>query len=279
MGLRKLKPRTPGTRFVTLPDFAEITKTTPEKSLLRPIKKSGGRNNHGHTTSRFRGGGHKRRYRLIDFKREKDNVPAKVHSIEYDPNRSARIALLFYQDGEKRYILAPDGLQVGEILMSGQKVEPKVGNCMPLESIPVGLNVHNIEMHQGKGGQIARSAGCEAQLSAKEGKYAIITMPSGEIRKIFLKCRATIGQIGNLDHQNISIGKAGRTRWRGRRSHVRGVAQNPVDHPMGGGEGRTGGGRHPCSPKGKLAKGGKTRSRRNPTNKHIIRRRKKGPHV
>lgn len=275
MGLRKLKPRTPGTRFVTLPDFKEITETTPEKSLLRPIKKSGGRNNHGHTTSRFRGGGHKRRYRLIDFKREKDNIPAKVHSIEYDPNRSARIALLFYQDGEKRYILAPNGLQVGEVLMSGQKVEPKVGNCMPLESIPVGLTVHNIEMHPGKGGQIARSAGSEAQLSAKEGKHAVITMPSGEIRKVFLKCRATIGQIGNLDHQNICIGKAGRTRWRGRRPHVRGVAQNPVDHPMGGGEGRTGGGRHPCSPTGKLAKGGKTRRRRNPTNKHIIRRRKK----
>ena len=275
MGLRKLKPTSPGTRAVTLPDFKEITKTKPEKSLLRTLKKSGGRNNHGVTTSRFRGGGHKRKYRLIDFKRNKDNVPGVVKSVEYDPNRSARIALICYTDGEKRYILSPAKLQVGDTVMSGEKVEPKFGNCMPLENIPVGLMVHNIEMSPGKGGQIARSAGNSAQLSAKEGRYAIINMPSGETRKIFIKCRATIGQIGNIDHQNISIGKAGRNRWRGRRPHVRGVAMNPVAHPMGGGEGRAGGGRHPCSPTGKLSKGGKTRLKRKPSNKHIIRRRKK----
>lgn len=279
MGLRKLKPRSPGTRFVTMSDFAEITTDKPEKSLLRPLKKSGGRNNYGDTTTRFRGGGHKRRYRLIDFKRNKDNIPAKVKSIEYDPNRSSRIALLVYQDGEKRYILAPLELQVGETIVSGEKVEPKTGNSMPLAHIPIGLTIHNIEMTPGKGGQIARSAGTSGQLAAREGKYAIINMPSGEIRKVSTKCRATIGQIGNLDHQNIWIGKAGRTRWKGRRSHVRGVAQNPVSHPMGGGEGRSGGGRHPCSPTGKLAKGGKTRKSRKSSTKHIIRRRKKGPHV
>ena len=275
MGLRKLKPTSPGTRAVTLPDFREITKTKPEKSLVRTLKKSGGRNNHGVTTSRFRGGGHKRKYRLIDFKRNKDNVPGVVKSVEYDPNRSANIALICYADGEKRYILAPHKLQVGDTVMSGQKVEPKLGNCMPLESIPVGLTIHNIEMSPGKGGQIARSAGISAQLSAKEGRYAIINMPSGETRKVFIKCRATIGQMGNIDHQNISIGKAGRNRWRGRRPHVRGVAMNPVSHPMGGGEGRSGGGRHPCSPTGKPSKGGKTRPKRKPSNKHIIRRRKK----
>lgn len=290
MGTRSLKPRTPGTRTVILPDFKEITKSVPEKQLTRPLRKTGGRNNIGDATTRFRGGGHKRSYRLIDFKRDKDYIPAKVESIEYDPNRSARIALLCYADGEKRYILAPLGLQVGETLMSGQKVnpkphekaqfkvltvEPKVGNCMPLEDIPVGLMVHNIEMQPGKGGQIARSAGTAGQLSAKEGKYAIINFPSGEVRRICIKCRATIGQTGHLDHQNISIGKAGRSRWRGWRPHVRGVAMNPVSHPMGGGEGRSGGGRHPCSPTGVLAKGGKTRSKRKPSNRYIIRRRKK----
>lgn len=275
MGLRSLKPRSPGTRFVILPDFQEITTDKPEKSLLRPLHKHGGRNNLGDTTSRFRGGGHKRRYRIIDFKRDKDNIPAVVKSIEYDPNRSVYIALLAYKDGEKRYILAPEGVKVGEILMSGDKVEPKVGNCMPMSHIPLGLTIHNVEMCPEKGGQIARSAGAEAQLAAKEGKYAIINLPSGEIRKICIRCRATIGQLGNLDHQNICIGKAGRTRWRGRRSHVRGVAQNPASHPMGGGEGRSGGGRHPCSPKGVLSKGGKTRQKRKPSNKHIIRRRKK----
>lgn len=275
MGLRSLKPRTPGTRAVILPDFKEITKKSPEKSLVRPVKKSGGRNNLGDCCSRFRGGGHKKRYRIIDFKRKKDNIPGVVQSIEYDPNRSCRIALLAYADGEKRYILAPVGLEVGETIMSGEKVEPKVGNCMPMENIPVGLMVHNIEMQPGKGGQMARSAGCSAQLSAKEENYVILNLPSGESRKISIRCRATIGQIGNIDHQNISIGKAGRTRWLGRRGHVRGVAMNPVSHPMGGGEGRSGGGRHPCSPTGVLAKGGKTRSKRKPSNSHIIRRRKK----
>lgn len=275
MGLRKLKPTSPGTRTVILPDFKEITKTKPEKSLLRALKKTGGRNNQGVTTARFRGGGHKRRYRLIDFKRNKYEVPGTVKSIEYDPNRSARIALIAYLDGEKRYILAPVGLNVGDTVVSGTKVEPKVGNCMPLENIPLGLTLHNIEMYPGKGGQIARSAGSSVQLSAKEGKYAIVIMPSGETRKIFIKCRATIGQIGNVDHQNISIGKAGRNRWRGKRPHVRGVAMNPVAHPMGGGEGRSGGGRHPCSPTGKLSKGGKTRKRKKSSDKHIIRRRKK----
>lgn len=273
--VRKLKPRSPGTRFVVLPDFSELTTDKPEKSLLRPLKKTGGRNNHGVTTSRFRGGGHKRQYRLIDFKRSKHDVPGKVKTIEYDPNRSVRIALVVYADGEKRYILAPHGVNVGEVIVSGDKVEPKPGNCMLLANIPVGLNIHNIEMHPGKGGQLARTAGASAQLSAKEGKHAIIVLPSGETRKLSLKCRATIGELGNMAHQNISLGKAGRNRWRGRRPHVRGVAQNPVAHPMGGGEGRAGGGRHPCSPTGVLSKGGKTRKRNKPSNKHIIRRRKK----
>lgn len=275
MGLRKLKPRSPGTRHVILPDFAEITTDKPEKSLLRPLKKTGGRNNHGRTTARFRGGGHKRQYRLIDFKRNKDNVPGTIKTIEYDPNRSVRISLVQYADGEKRYILTPLGIKVGEQILSGEKVEPKVGNCMPLGSIPTGLTVHNVEMSPGKGGQIARSAGMSVQLAAKEGKYAIINMPSGELRKVPLTCRATIGQLGNTDHQNTSVGKAGRNRWRGKRPHVRGVAMNPVAHPMGGGEGRSGGGRHPCSPQGHPAKGGKTRAKRKPSNKHIIRRRKK----
>lgn len=273
--VRKLKPRSPGTRFVVLPDFAELTTDKPEKSLLRPLKKTGGRNNHGVTTTRFRGGGHKRQYRVIDFKRNKFEVPGKIKTIEYDPNRSVRIALVVYADGEKRYILAPHGIQVGEQIISGEKVEPKVGNSMPLANIPTGLTVHNIEMYPGKGGQLARSAGASAQLSAKEGDHAILVLPSGETRKVSLKCRATIGQLGNMDHQNISLGKAGRKRWRGRRPHVRGVAQNPVAHPMGGGEGRSGGGRHPCSPTAKLSKGGKTRQKRKPSNKHIIRRRKK----
>jgi large subunit ribosomal protein L2 len=275
MGLRKFKPNTAGTRTLVLSDFSELTTNRPEKSLLRPIKRTGGRNNLGVTTARFRGGGHKRQYRLIDFKRDKYDVPGIVKSIEYDPNRSARISLIAYLDGEKRYILSPIGLSVGDMIVSGEKVEPKVGNSMPLENIPVGLMVHNVELEPGKGGQLGRSAGTSIQLSAKEGRYAILNLPSGEIRKVSIRSRATIGQIGNTDHQNISIGKAGRNRWKGWRGHVRGVAQNPVSHPMGGGEGRSGGGRHPCSPKGKLAKGGKTRKRRNPSNKHIIRRRKK----
>lgn len=273
--MRKLKPVTSSTRGVILPDFKEITKKTPEKSLLRPIKKSGGRNNLGDTTSRFRGGGHKRMYRVIDFKRGKDNVPGIVKAIEYDPNRSARIALIAYADGEKRYILAPVSLQVGETIMSGEKVEPKVGNCMPMENIPVGLAVHNVEMTPGKGGQIARSAGSSVQLSAKEGNYAILQMPSGEMRRVCIRCRATIGQVGNIEHQNIVIGKAGRNRWKGWRSHCRGVAMNPCSHPMGGGEGRSKGGNHPCSPTGVLCKGKKTRKKCNNTNNHIIRRRKK----
>ena len=275
MGLRNFKPNTPGTRTLILPDFSEITTNKPEKSLLRPLKKTGGRNNLGVVTSRFRGGGHKRQYRLIDFKRDKFDVPGRVKSVEYDPNRSARISLIAYVDGEKRYILTPVGLTVGDMIVSGEKVEPKVGNAMPLENIPVGLMVHNVELEPGKGGQLGRSAGACIQLAAKEGDYAILNLPSGEIRKVSIRCRATIGQIGNTEHQNVSIGKAGRNRWLGWRGHVRGVAQNPVSHPMGGGEGRAGGGRHPCSPNGKLAKGGNTRKRRNPTNKHIIRRRKK----
>lgn len=256
-------------------DFSEITTSKPEKSLLRPLKKTGGRNSHGHTTSRFRGGGHKRKYRLIDFKRNKDGVPAKVATIEYDPNRSARIALLHYRDGEKRYILAPVGLKVNDVIESGDKVEPKVGNTMPLKSMPLGMTIHNVELTPGKGGQLGRSAGMGIQLAAREGKYANLLLPSGEIRKVRVECRGTIGQVGNLDHQNICYGKAGRMRWLGRRPHVRGTAQNPVCHPMGGGEGRSGGGRHPCSPTGKLAKGGRTRGKKKPSGKFILRRRKK----
>jgi large subunit ribosomal protein L2 len=273
MGLRKLKPTSPGTRFVILPDFKEITKKKPEKNLLLPLKKSGGRNNKGDTTARFRGGGHKRMYRIIDFKRNLDDMPGLVKAIEYDPNRSCRIALVVYRNGEKRYILAPLGLQVGEIIMSGEKVEPKVGNCMPLEHIPVGLEVHNIEMCPGRGGQLARSAGTTAQFAAKEGRYAILNLPSGEIRKVSIKCRATIGKLSNDDHQNTCPGKAGRNRWRGFKPHVKGVSMNPVSHPLGGGEGRSHGGRHPCSPKGQLAKGLKTRNRKKTSSRHIIRRR------
>jgi large subunit ribosomal protein L2 len=253
----------------------EITRTKPEKSLLRPLKKSGGRNAHGHTTSRFRGGGHKRRYRLIDFKRDKDDIPARVATIEYDPNRSCRIALLHYVDGEKRYILAPKAIKVDQEVMSGEKVEPRPGNCMPLRNIPLGLIVHNIELQPGRGGQLARSAGAFAQLMAKEGKYAQLSLPSGEIRLVHQDCKATIGQLGNVEHNLVSLGKAGRNRWLGRRPHVRGTAQNPVAHPMGGGEGRRGGGRHPCSPWGKLSKGGKTRKKKKLSSQFIIRKRKR----
>ena len=258
-------------------DFSEITKTKPEKQLTRTLKKSGGRNNQGITTARFRGGGHKRRYRLVDFKRDKDGVPARVAAIEYDPNRSARIALLHYADGEKRYILCPDKLAVNDAVISGEQVEPKVGNTMPLRNIPQGLMVHAVEMRPGAGAKIARSAGTVVRLSAKEGRYATLIMPSGELRRVFLECRATIGQVGNLEHQQVRLGKAGRMRWLGRKGHVRGSAQNPASHPMGGGEGRTGGGgRHPVSPTGKPAKGGKTRSKRKASSKLIIRRRKTG---
>ncbi len=274
MGIKKYKPTSPGRRFMTVSDFSEITKTRPEKSLTVPLKKTGGRNNRGRITCRHKGGGHKRKYRLIDFKRRKDGVPAKVASIEYDPNRTSRIALLHYRDGEKRYILAPVGLSVGDMVVSGERVEPRVGNCMPLASIPTGMQIHNIEIHIGKGGQLVRSAGSVAQLMAKEGDYAHINMPSGEIRRIHLNCRATIGQIGNLDHQNINWGKAGRNRHRGIRPTVRGMAMNPVAHPMGGGEGRSKG-HTPQSPWGQLAKGGKSRKPRKPSNKMIIRRRKK----
>ncbi len=275
MPLKTFKPTTPSLRFTSLPTFEEITKSTPEKSLLRSLKKSGGRNNLGNMTSRHRGGGHKRRYRVIDFKREKDGVPAKVAAIEYDPNRSARIALLFYADGEKRYIVAPVGVKVGDVLNSGPEAEIRVGNCLPLSQIPVGITVHNVELRRGRGAQIGRSAGSEIQFVARDEKHAQLKLPSGEIRMVPVGNRATIGQVGNLEHEKISLGKAGRRRWLGIRPHVRGVAMNPVDHPMGGGEGKTSGGRHPCSPWGQKSKGLKTRKRKNPSNKFIIKRRVK----
>ena len=274
MPLRRYKPTTPGRRKATVPDFSEITKEKPERSLLRPLKKTGGRNVHGKITARHRGGGSRRQYRVIDFKRDKDDIAAKVAAIEYDPNRSARIALLNYVDGEKRYILAPEGLRVGQELLSGDKVEPAVGNCMPLGGIPPGMDVHNVELQPGRGAQMARAAGAMIRLSAKEAGYAHLLLPSGEVRRVRLECRATIGQIGNVDHGKVRIGKAGRNRWRGLRPHVRGSAMNPVAHPMGGGEGRRAGGRDPVSPTGKLAKGGKTRSRSKPSSKFIIRRRR-----
>lgn len=274
MAIRKLKPNTPGTRFMSISSFNEITKTSPEKSLTVALKKSGGRNNLGRVTSRHRGGGHKRRYRIIDFKRDKKGVPAKVFSIEYDPNRTSRIALLNYIDGDKRYILAPDGLKVGDSVMSGPGSEIKVGNALPLKEIPLGSFVHNVEMKPGKGGQLGRSAGTSLQLMAREGKFAQLKMPSGEVRLVSVDCMATYGTVGNSDHENISLGKAGRSRWLGKRPHVRGVAMNPVDHPMGGGEGKTSGGGHPVSPWGQKAKGLKTRKKKNPTNKLIIKRRK-----
>jgi len=275
MGLKTYKPTSPGRRNGSVLDFSELTATKPEKSLLRPLKKTGGRNNVGRITVRHRGGGHKRRYRLIDFKRNKDGVPARVKTIEYDPNRSANIALLFYADGEKRYIVAPLGLEVGQTLLSGPEADPLPGNAMKLKDIPIGLMIHNIEIHPDKGGQVCRSAGSYAQLQAREGKHAVVLMPSGELRRIHVECRATIGRVGNTDHQNVKLGKAGRRRHMGRRPHVRGTAMNPIDHPLGGGEGRTKGGRHPCSPTAVLAKGGRTRRRNNPTDKFILRRRKK----
>jgi large subunit ribosomal protein L2 len=273
MGIKTYKATTPSRRYFSTLTFEEITKTEPEKSLLRPLKKTGGRDNNGHISSRFRGGGHKRAYRIIDFKRNKDGIPAKVAAIEYDPNRSANIALLHYLDGEKRYILSPLGLKVGDQLMSGAGSEIRVGNAMPLKDIPLGTLVHNIEMIVGKGSQLARSAGTYAQIVAKEGDYAQLRLPSGEVRMVRIECRATIGQVGNVDHENISIGKAGRSRWLGRMPHNRGVSMNPVDHPMGGGEGKSSGGRHPCSPWGKPAKGGNTRKRK-PSDKFIVSKRK-----
>lgn len=280
MGIRYYKPVTAGRRAGSVSDFAEITdrKKKPEKSLVKPKKKKGGRNFHGVVCTRFRGGGHKKMYRIIDFKRQKDNVWATVEAIEYDPNRSARIALLKYEDGEKAYILAPEGLKAGDRVISGDESEPRVGNCMTLRKIPLGTTIHNLEMQPGRGGQIGRSAGTSATLTAREGLWAQITLPSGEVRRVPAECRATIGAIGNADHMNISLGKAGRKRWMGRKPHNRGTSMNPVSHPMGGGEGRTAGGRHPCSPTGVLAKGGKTRKRRKPSNAAIIRRRRPGPH-
>lgn len=274
MGIKSFKPITPGQRYKTVSTFDQITKSEPEKSLIRSLKKSGGRNNGGQITSWHRGGGNKRRYRLIDFKRSKRNIPARVAAIEYDPNRTARIALLFYADGVKNYILAPDGLKVNDMIEAGENVKLQPGNALPLEKIPVGVLVHNIEMRENKGGQIARSAGTAVQLMAKEGNWAMLKLPSGEVRKVPLKCYATMGQVSNADHFNISIGKAGRSRWIGRRPHVRGVAMNPIDHPMGGGEGKSSGGRHPVSPWGQLSKGLKTRKKKKPSSSLIIKKRK-----
>ena len=274
MAIRRYKPTSPGRRFQTVSSFEEITSAEPERSLLLSAKKTGGRNNNGRITSRRRGGGHKRRYRLVDFKRSKDGVPARVASIEYDPNRSARVALLHYVDGEKRYILAAAGLRVGESVMSGAQADIRPGNAMALSDMPLGMTIHNIELSPGKGGQLARSAGSSAQLMAREGKYAQLRLASGEMRLVLVTCRATIGQVGNADHENISVGKAGRSRWLGRRPSVRGVAMNPVDHPHGGGEGKTSGGRHPVTPWGVPTKGYRTR-RNKRTNKFIVRRRKR----
>jgi large subunit ribosomal protein L2 len=276
MGLKRYKPTSPGRRFQTVADFSEITSTTPEKSLLEPLPKAGGRNNNGRITTRHQGGGHKRRYRKIDFKRNKDGIPAKVATIEYDPNRSARIALLHYADGEKRYILAPEKLSVGDVVVSGPDADIKPGNALPLENIPTGTVVHAIELQPGKGAAIARSAGTSAQLIGKEGPNAILRMPSSEMRMVRLVCRATVGEVGNSDHANISIGKAGRNRHLGKRPTVRGTAMNPVDHPHGGGEGKNKtAGRHPVTPWGVPTKGHRTRSKTNASDRMIIRRRKK----
>jgi len=272
MGIRSYKPTSPARRYYSVSDFKEITRTVPERSLLEKQTRTGGRNNNGRITSRFRGGGHKQRYRLIDWKRDKIGVPAKVATIEYDPNRTARIALLHYADGEKRYILAPDGLAVGVELIASRHADIKPGNSLTLRHIPPGTTIHNVELRKGKGGQLVRSAGVAAQLMAKDATFAQVRLPSGEIRRVHLDCRATIGQVSNIEHASISLGKAGRTRWLGRRPHNRGVTMNPVDHPMGGGEGRTSGGRHPCSPWGQLAKGKKTRNNKR-TDGMIVRRR------
>jgi large subunit ribosomal protein L2 len=274
MAIRRVKPTSPGRRFQAYSSFEEITKTKPEKRLLKALKKSGGRNAKGRITSRHRGGGHKRHYRVIDFKRDKIGIPAKVASIEYDPNRSARIALLHYVDGEKRYILAPVNLNVNDIVESGPDADIKPGNTLPLSNIPLGTQIHNVELRSGKGGQIVRSAGTYAQLMAKEDRYALIKLPSSEVRMVLINCKATIGQLGNATHENIDLGKAGRTRRLGRRPRVRGVAMNPVDHPMGGGEGRSSGGRHPCSPWGVPTKGFKTRKNKS-SDRLIVKKRSK----
>ncbi len=274
MAVRKLKPVTPGQRHKIIGAFDTITASTPEKSLLKPMSKTGGRNSQGRMTMRYIGGGHKKRYRVIDFKREKDGIPARVESIQYDPNRTARIALLVYADGEKRYMLAPNGLQAGQTVLSGSGVAPEVGNSLPLKEIPLGTVIHNIELRPGQGGVMARSAGTYAQLTSREGKYAIVKLPSGESRMVLVSCRATIGIVGNTEHNLERSGKAGRSRWLGRRPRVRGVVMNPVDHPMGGGEGRSSGG-HPRSRTGLLAKGYKTRSKKKASNKYIVEKRKK----
>jgi len=274
MAVRKLKPVTPGQRHRVVATFDDVTSSTPEKSLLRPLQKSGGRNSDGRMTMRYIGGGHKKMYRMVDFIRNKDGMTARVKTIEYDPNRSARIALVVYEDGEKRYIIAPHGLKVGQEICSGAGVAPEIGNCLSLGEIPLGTLVHNIELHPGKGGALARSAGSYAQLTSRDGKYAIIRLPSGESRMVLTTCRATVGTVSNPDHGLERSGKAGRTRWLGRRPRVRGVAMNPVDHPMGGGEGKASGG-HPRSRKGLYAKGMKTRRKKNPSTKFIVERRKK----
>jgi len=274
MGVKEIKPVTPGERWRKAPSFEDITKTEPEKSLVVSKKRTGGRNNLGRITVRHRGGGHRRKYRIIDFKRDKFGIEAKVAAIEYDPNRSARIALLHYRDGEKRYIIAPEGLQVGEILMSGPEAPIKPGNALPIEKIPLGTEVHNIELKPGQGGKLVRSAGDAAQVLAKEGDYAHIRLPSGEVRLIRLNCLATIGRVGNVEHNSITLGKAGRKRYLGRRPRVRGMAMNPIDHPMGGGEGRSKSNKHPCSPTGVLAKGYKTRKKKKYSNKFIVKRRR-----
>jgi len=276
MPIRKFKPTTPSRRFMTVSTFEEITKDKPEKSLLEKKKSKAGRNSAGRITVRHRGGGHKKHYRIVDFRRDKRDIPAKVAAIEYDPNRSARLALLHYADGEKRYILAPVGLHVGAEIMAGsENIEPMVGNALPLGIIPLGMNIHAIELVPGRGAKIARSAGQEAEIMARDGGYADVKMPSGEIRKISVKCYATIGQVGNVEHESISLGKAGRARWMGRRPTVRGVAMNPVDHPMGGGEGRSSGGSHPVTPWGHLTKGKRTRHKRKTSSRFIVQRRRK----
>jgi large subunit ribosomal protein L2 len=274
MPIRKFNPTSPGARFHTVQTFDEITTNEPYRPLTEKLDRSGGRNNRGELTSWWRGGGHKRLYRVIDFKRDKKDIPGRIETIEYDPNRSSRIALVTYPDGEKRYILQPSGMKVGDTVVAGDTVDILTGNCLPLKNIPLGTTIHNVELRPGKGGQIARSAGSSVQLVAREGEYASVKMPSGEIRKINVECVATIGQVGNLDHENVSIGKAGRSRWLGKRPHVRGVAMNPVDHPLGGGEGKTSGGRHPVTPWGQPTKGYKTR-RRKDTDRFIVQRRRK----
>jgi large subunit ribosomal protein L2 len=273
MALKKFNPTSPGRRFMTTLTFDEITKERPEKGLTEPLKRTGGRGNRGRITVWFRGGGHKRRYRIVDFRRDKRDVPATVAAIEYDPNRSARLALLHYKDGEKRYILAPEGLAVGQTVLAGESADILPGNTLPIRLIPAGTMIHNIELRPGKGGQMVRTAGGAAQLVAKEGDYAQIKLPSGEVRKVYSECTATIGQVGNIDHKNVSVGKAGRSRWLGIKPHNRGVSMNPVDHPHGGGEGKTSGGRHPVTPWGKPTKGAKTRNNKR-TQRYIVKRRR-----